>query len=975
MSRRARPTAPPVTDLARLCRYYLDCLARDADQGVTVAPADRAAYAELASMPLLSREPAVHDEPALELLGRIALDQTSIGQLGYLMVLRSADGPGDKVSLRLEPILLWPMDTQGTVQEAIPDLNLAALGALSSAEGMRPFDEKIRLSHDLGLAGEPADVPGFDELILKLRRVRPNWPWREPPDPYRLAREPAVETIDQPGIYNRCLVVQGTRSTYTRGLEFELGRLAGLPEQEIAGTALGNWLRGAPLGEKASSGEPLLEVLPLNEEQRQAVRKALVNGLTVVTGPPGTGKSQLVAALLANAAWRGQKVLFASKNNKAVDVVEDRVNRLGPRPLLLRLGRNHEQLLEEYLSSLLAATVDSEDEADYQRGLEVQERLRAEDAELRSEVDTVVALRNEVDRLEQASEQARKRLGEPAFRKLAANQLGPWGLAVDAFLEAGSEALCTRRFRPFLQMIDRLRDAKTAVNYSRRLADLRHARTPTAIAADRRVLLEKIVSNSIRLWNAWLRVLPGRIPHPARGCPATFAGVLRMLRDVAGGARDGNRDAFKNLMRQYYRLFLKVARHLPAWAVTSLSARGRLPLEPATFDLAIIDEASQCDIASAIPLLYRAKRAVIIGDPKQLTHIARIGRAEDGLLLDRHGLLEARANWAYATNSLYDLASSLVGPDQIVMLRDHFRSHRAIIGFSNAVFYDGRLRMATRVGSLRRPQRNGQPEAAVTWHNVPGKVLRPREGGAVNPAEAEAVVRQLRRMVLDLGYTGSIGVVSPFRAQANRIKQLVQIDDMLSKRLYAQDFVADTANGFQGDERDVMLFSPVVSDQTPPGALWFLRNEPNLFNVAVTRARAALIVVGDHSEALRSKVDYLCRFARYVAAMSDWSPPPTPLADDPGPIYPPVRHPERVSEWERFFLRGALRSGPATNSSIRLRWHDPGLRVARWRPPPRDRGRRRDVPPGLGWRLLPPGSGAELALDGGRLGRSARVGL
>ena len=398
-----------------------------------MASEDRAAYAELTSMPLLSKDPAVHEEAALELLGRIALDQTSVGQLGYPVLLHPADGRGREVGLCLEPILLWPLDTKGALQEETSRLNLAALKALPSAGGMRPFDEAIQLSHELGLSGEPSDVPRFDDLILKLHQLRPKWPWKEPPDPYRLTPAPALPAIEQPRIYNRCLVVQGARSTYARGLEFELDRLAEVPERENTGTALESWLRGNPSHEKTAPNDPLLEVLPLNEEQRQAIRKALVNELTIATGPPGTGKSQLVTALLANAAWRGQKVLFASKNNKPVDVVEERVNRLGPRPLLLRLGRNHEQPLEEYLSSLLATTVDSEDEADYQRCLETQERLRVEDAALQSEIDAVVALRNEVDRLEQACEGARKRLGEPVFAKLAANQLGRWRLRSTLF--------------------------------------------------------------------------------------------------------------------------------------------------------------------------------------------------------------------------------------------------------------------------------------------------------------------------------------------------------------------------------------------------------------------------------------------------------------------------------------------------------------------------------------------------------------
>ena len=84
---------------------------------------------------------------------------------------------------------------------------------------------------------------------------------------------------------------------------------------------------------------PILEVLPLNTEQRQAVVQGLAAPLTVVTGPPGTGKSQVVTSLLANLAWQGGSVLFSSKNNHAVDVVESRVNDLGPQPLLAAPGQ------------------------------------------------------------------------------------------------------------------------------------------------------------------------------------------------------------------------------------------------------------------------------------------------------------------------------------------------------------------------------------------------------------------------------------------------------------------------------------------------------------------------------------------------------------------------------------------------------------------------------------------------------------
>jgi len=100
--------------------------------------------------------------------------------------------------------------------------------------------------------------------------------------------------------------------------------------------------------------------------------------------------------------------------------------------------------------------------------------------------------------------------------------------------------------------------------------------------------------------------------------------------------------------------------------------------------------------------------------------------------------------------------------DDIINLRDHHRSHADIIEFSNKHFYEGRLRVATRYNNLRLPFKD-QP--SVRWINVSGTTEKPGGGGAFNKQEAIAVVSELRRLI-EHGYRGSIGVVSPFRAQA-----------------------------------------------------------------------------------------------------------------------------------------------------------------------------------------------------------------
>ena len=84
-----------------------------------------------------------------------------------------------------------------------------------------------------------------------------------------------------------------------------------------------------------------------------------------------------------------------------------------------------------------------------------------------------------------------------------------------------------------------------------------------------------------------------------------------------------------------------------------------------------------------LPMLYRARRAVIIGDPKQLSHISTISKTQDLNLVQKYGV---EMGWAYSATSLYAKGSSIANPDQIISLRDHHRSFGDIIEFSNAEF-------------------------------------------------------------------------------------------------------------------------------------------------------------------------------------------------------------------------------------------------------------------------------------------------
>ncbi|MCL5942626.1 MAG: hypothetical protein M1325_03770, partial [Actinobacteria bacterium] len=173
---------------------------------------------------------------------------------------------------------------------------------------------------------------------------------------------------------------------------------------------------------------------------------------------------------------------------------------------------------------------------------------------------------------------------------------------------------------------------------------------------------------------------------------------------------------YAKLRSDLTRVFPTVTRAVPLWSVTNLSVGGTFPLSAGLFDLVVIDEASQCDIPSAIPLLFRAKRAMIIGDPNQLRHISRLPRLRDRQLQHVHGLENAADQpYTFGANSLFDLASAVAGGLKIAELTEHFRSHEAIVRFSNERWYGGRLQVYTDYAKLAPvPDGPGRTSVHVT---------------------------------------------------------------------------------------------------------------------------------------------------------------------------------------------------------------------------------------------------------------------
>ena len=194
--------------------------------------------------------------------------------------------------------------------------------------------------------------------------------------------------------------------------------------------------------------------------------------------------------------------------------------------------------------------------------------------------------------------------------------------------------------------------------------------------------------------------------------------------------------------------------------------------------------------------------------------------------------------------------------EEPILLRHHFRSHPHIAEFASITFYSGALIVDTPLDRLL-------PGPAVHWENIQGSARTGPSGrSVVNEPEARRTLEVLVEHLEEIrGARPTIGIVSPFRAQVDCLV------NMLAREMphLAGSVTIDTAHGFQGDERDIMIFSPVVASGFPSKLLSFAGNR-NLVNVSLTRARSRLVVVGDR-EACMASGTVLADLAHYIAAL------------------------------------------------------------------------------------------------------------
>lgn len=338
-----------------------------------------------------------------------------------------------------------------------------------------------------------------------------------------------------------------------------------------------------------------------------------------------------------------------------------------------------------------------------------------------------------------------------------------------------------------------------------------------------------------RVRDAWLR-----------SRTAQLTPLLKRLKGAAGGRGWWNQQIGDEEIRA------TLAAIFPAWGTTLLSISSSLPLERDVIDLLVIDEAGQCQVSYPVAALARCKRALLLGDTHQLEPVTTLSDREETALLGDLVVPDAHPAWPSLrlTRSAHSSAQRLAEwrSDEVIRLRDHFRCQPDIIGLSNELC-DYALEVHTPPATSAAAR---ALEDQVRVEHVEGQ-QESWYGSQRNEAEAEVVATVVRDL-MDRGVAAEdIGILTPYRAQTTLLRRLlrevgVRVGDW-EHSASSQDAergvdpgpLLGTIHRLQGGERDVVILSTVA---TEPGSITWLNERPNLMNVAVSRARDRLVVVG-----------------------------------------------------------------------------------------------------------------------------------
>lgn len=511
----------------------------------------------------------------------------------------------------------------------------------------------------------------------------------------------------------------------------------------------------------------------VNLDQLLAIHNAMKYPVAYIQGPPGTGKTNTILNTILTAFFNGRTVLFASYNNHPINTVFEKLTALEyagqtiPFPVL-RLG-NVDKVREAlvYMGNLYRLVQDIKVfEGTLDRKKDDRATRAGQLSGLLKKYEEVLDLKEREETLSRLLEYQEGKGGSPQMLPFQADLQGRQLQQVRAGIEKAGEITDRDAFALLDDEQEELRKYLyyTSARYLKKLGQERFSKL-------RQILFDTEEKEQAAAFNRYL----SETKH------------LKLLQEV-----------------------------FPVIITTCISAHRLGEPEP-SFDMVIMDEASQCNTAVSLVPILRGENLMLVGDPQQLNPVILLDELPNRRLRKKYHVTE---EYDYRENSIYKTFLACDAVSDEVLLRSHYRCHEKIIQFNNRKYYNSRLLICSESTESR-------PLVYVDVKN---------EGAPLKNTAPEEIAQIVRFACGNRDK--SIGVITPFVNQRRLIEEAL-------KREKLQNVSCGTVHAFQGDEKDVVLFSTAITDQTQAGTYQWLKNNKELINVATSRARDRLIVLSD----------------------------------------------------------------------------------------------------------------------------------
>lgn len=558
-----------------------------------------------------------------------------------------------------------------------------------------------------------------------------------------------------------------------------------------------------------------------NASQTKAVYNALTNDLSIIEGPPGTGKTQTILNIIANLIMRGKTVQVVSNNNSATENIYEKLCKYGYGFLIASLGRktNKQKFITNQTGKLPDISSWKMDQS-----LLSETILKINKAS--NQLNSIFENKNKLAYLKQELSDIKT---EQVYFEEQCNNNHISYVKCKSYIKSSSLLKLWTRFEIQNNSVFNIISFIFCFGLKNK-----------KLVFDISTLISTIKQNYYIVRISELKKQISKIEDELNkiNSKEVFDNYVKLSSQVFNNflykkyGSKVERKIYK--MDDFWKNPKDVVEEYPIILSTTYSSRSNLGSthERFIFDYIIMDEASQIDVATGTLALSVAKNAVIVGDRKQLPNVVSELDKKETKEIFSH--FEIDNGYDFSKYSFLTSVYRIIPNIPNILLREHYRCHPKIIGFCNKEFYDNQLLIMT--------NDNGEKDVLKVHKTVKGNHAREH----INQRQIDEITQNILPNLS--ASDNEIGIIAPYRAQVNQIIKCID-----NKSIFVE-----TVHKFQGREKNNIIMS------TTENVINSFLDNPNLLNVAVSRAINRFdIIIDSRDENMNTRIGDLVKYIEY----------------------------------------------------------------------------------------------------------------